>query len=118
MRRKISAGILLGITSLTLAGCTSPMKAVTNAIESTLKGCVSSVISCALKILLVVAAIALLFIICKVLFKNRKAISNMLHNRKARRVQEQNTVIQDEQDTSSMYTIKKVNSNNDRMDSF
>lgn len=96
----------------------NPFKVVTDAIASTLKGCVSSVVGCALKILLVVAAIALLFIICKVLFKNRKAISNMLRNRKARKVREQNTIIQGEQEASSLYTIKKINSNNDKMDSF
>lgn len=77
MGRKISAGILLGITSLTLAGCTNPFSCITNSTSSCLT-------KCGLMIIVPIALVIFIPIIAKLI----KAFSGVRHEAKMNKMQE------------------------------
>lgn len=77
MRRKISAGILLGITSLTLAGCTKPSSFASSCVS----GCITRF---GLMLILPIVLVICIPIVAKLI----KAFSGVRHEAKMNKMQE------------------------------
>ena len=90
--------------------------AAADSVSKSLTGFLDPILSCGKKFVVVILALIIILILCKVLGSIHKTSSDALHTRKMNKMQEK--AVQNAQNAATMNTIKKINSNNDRMDSF
>lgn len=91
----------------------SVAKAAADSVSESIKSCLDPIFSCGKKFFIVILVLILILVICKVMGNIHKTSSDAQHRKKMHKIQEQNA-----QNTVILNTIKKIKSNDDRMDSF